>query len=61
VKTFRKHFAGKAVFAWKSVVRGRGGHRYVPCLIEYDRRVVLDWDWLGIDWYDHSPALRLAR
>ena len=60
VAFFRKHFKGKAVFAWKGVVRNRGGSLSVPCLYEVGDEVVLDWDWLGDDLYDDSPALRLT-
>lgn len=57
---FRKHFAGKAVFGWKSVVLDRRGFLNVPCLIEDDGQVVLHWYWLGRDGDDASPALRFA-
>ena len=57
---FRRHFASKAVFAWKSVVRRRRGFLNVPCLCEGGDEVVLDWDWLGDGWNDNYPALRFA-
>jgi len=57
---FRQHFAGKAVFAWKSVVGHRGGDLDVPCLYDDGREVVLGWYWLEDDWYGDYPALRLA-
>ena len=57
---FRKHFRGKAVFGWKSVVRNRIGNLRVPYLTEGDGEVVLGWHWLGRGWYDCNPALRFA-
>lgn len=60
VKTFRKHFAGKAVFAWKSVLRDRGGRLNVPCLFEGGQRVKLALLWLGSDWGGDGPAFRFA-
>lgn len=60
VDLFRRHFAGKAVFGWKSVVRNRGGYLNAPSLYEYGDEVVLYWDWLEYDWGDNSPALRFA-
>ncbi|PIR40163.1 MAG: hypothetical protein COV33_01205 [Candidatus Zambryskibacteria bacterium CG10_big_fil_rev_8_21_14_0_10_34_34] len=60
INFFRQHHKGKAIFGWKSVVRRRDGHLYVPCLCEDGGEVVLDWYWLGGDWYDSDPALRLA-
>lgn len=60
IAAFRKHFKGKAVFFWKSVVRHRLGNLYVPYLIEYGGQVGLRWLWLGDDWNDDSPALRFA-
>jgi hypothetical protein len=58
--TFRKYFAGKAVFAWGSVVRRRGGYLDVPYLFEDVGEVVLLWRWLGNRWRAYSPALRFA-
>lgn len=57
---FRKHFKGKAVFGWASVVRDRDGDLIVPCLYECGGRVVLDWLWTDHAWYDYRPALRFA-
>ena len=57
---FRKYFAGKAVFAWGSVVRDRDGHLYVPYLYERGGRVVLGWFWLDCDWRSSGPGLRHA-
>lgn len=57
---FRQHFAGKVVFAWKSVVQHRDGRLYVPYLCDGGRGVVLRWHWLEDDWDGRSPALRLA-
>ncbi|MCE9585274.1 hypothetical protein K8Q94_01465 [Candidatus Nomurabacteria bacterium] len=61
IETFRKLFAGKAVFAWKSVVLDRYGSLGVPCLVERDGEVVLRWRWLGDSWSSHDPALRFAK
>ena len=55
---FRKHFKGKAVFGWKSIVRNTGGDQYAPFLIEYAGKVVLIWFWLDLDWDSSNPALR---
>lgn len=58
---FRKYFAGKAVFGWKSVVQSHsGGLLYVPCLIGVGDRVVLDWSWLDSRFNSRSPGLRFA-
>jgi hypothetical protein len=57
---FRKYFAGKAVFGWRSVVRDRGGDLCVPSLIEYGGGVVLRWRWLGYYFDSTHPALRHA-
>lgn len=57
---FRKHFKGKAVFGWKSIVRDRSGRLRVPCLCGDGGGVILAWGWPGHDWDDDSPALRLA-
>ena len=60
IEVFRKFFAGKAVFLWKSVVQFRVGDLRVPCLVEHDVGVVVRWIWLGHDWYDVNPAARFA-
>lgn len=57
---FRKHFAGKAVFGWKSVVLYSNGNLYVPYLCENDDSVELHWDWLDNNFYSYCPALRHA-
>lgn len=41
---FRKHFFRKAVIAWKSVVRDRGGAYRVPFLIDGFGMTRIDWD-----------------
>ena len=61
IKFFRKHFQGRAVFGWKSVVRDESGDLDVPYLIGNDGEVVLDWSWLDFDWGSTSPALRFAN
>jgi|GEM_PF-1525723 len=60
VQTFREHFADKAVFAWKSVVRDRYGDLSVPYLYLGGDQVVLGWNWLVDVWNDSDPALRFA-
>ncbi len=60
IAVFRKFFAGKAVFLWRSVVRDRDGGLRVPCLLELDGGVVVYWHWLDIDWYGLNPAARFA-
>lgn len=55
---FRKHFAGKAVFAWKSVVRDHDGILNVPCLVESLDDVVIRWRWLVNDWDFSFSTLR---
>ncbi len=57
---FRKYLAGKAVFAWGSVVRDRNGNLSVPYLCEGGGSVVLCWYWLGCGWRSFSPGLRHA-
>ena len=57
---FRQHFADKAVFGWKSVVRLRDGSLSAPYLCYVGGKVVLHWFWLGYDWSGSGPALRLA-
>lgn len=60
IEVFRKFFAGKAVFLWKSVVQDRDGDLHVPYLLERVGVVVVNWDWLAHDWYDDNPAARFA-
>jgi hypothetical protein len=60
IKVFRQHFAGKAVFGWKSVVRDRNGYLCVPYLYEDGGQVKLYWNWLDFGWYERYPALRFA-
>jgi len=57
---FRKHFAGKAVFGWASVVRSRYGNLRVPYLFGPGDEVILDWHWLDRTWNGDYPALRHA-
>lgn len=60
LENFRKYFAGKAVFGWKSVVRHRDGDLVVPYLIEGGVQVKLNWNWLDNDFNENNPALRFA-
>lgn len=61
VAFFRKHFAGKAVFGWASVVRHRSGSLHVSYLYEDGYEVILDWIWLGNFWSSDYHALHHAR
>ena len=60
IEVFRKHFEGKAVFGWKSVVRSRLGSLHVPCLVEGGGQVLLSRNWLCNGWGGDNPALRFA-
>lgn len=60
IEVFRKFFAGKAVFLWKSVVQSRDGLLRVPYLFEDGGEVVVYWLWLGDAWLGHYPAARFA-
>ncbi len=55
---FRRHFRGKAVFGWKSIVLFEDGYLYVPFLIEDLGTVALYWYWLNGGWDAVGPALR---
>lgn len=57
---FREHFKGKAVFGWKSIVRGAGGSLSAPYLVEDGGGVALRWSWLDGGWGSSRPALRSA-
>ena len=57
---FRQHFAGKALFGWRSVVRRRNDNLLAPYLYESGDEVVLYWYWLNNDWNGLNPALRFA-
>lgn len=57
---FRKYFAGKAVFAWGSIVRAGNGNLRVPFLCEDGVEVVLSWYWTGYRWDSFNPGLRHA-
>ncbi len=60
IAVFRKFFAGKMMFLWKSVVQDRSGNLVVLYLMEYDDKVVVGWRWLFSDWDDDRPAARFA-
>lgn len=55
-----KGLEGKYVYGFGTIVEDRDGRLICPCLLVYDGRVVLGWDWLGYDWRGISPALRFA-
>jgi len=56
---FRKHFRGKAIFAWRSVVQYDNGGLYVPYLYVSSDKVVLDWNYVGNNFGSNDPAARL--
>jgi hypothetical protein len=58
VPHFRKHFKGRTLFGWKSVVRDDYLSLDVPCLVEDGGKVVLDWVWLDSGLVSTNPALR---
>src|SRR3989344_1792459 len=70
---FRKHFAGKAAFAWrsiavshdmadqKSVVLVQEASLHVPFLYEVYGGVRLNWLWLINCFHSVNPALRYQR
>jgi len=60
IAAFRRHWKGKAVFGWKSVVQYGFGDLNVPYLIENDDQMILNWNWLDNDWNANNPALRFA-
>ncbi len=57
---FRKHFGGKYVYGWESVVRSQGGSLNVPYVCGGGGWVGMFWSWLGGDWSDRNPAARFA-
>ncbi|OGF76479.1 hypothetical protein A2926_00740 [Candidatus Giovannonibacteria bacterium RIFCSPLOWO2_01_FULL_44_40] len=61
IAVFRKLYASKAVFGWKSVVRHRHGNLFVPCLCGRGDGVVLHWRWLDRGWGSDDPALRFGK
>lgn len=60
IEFFRQHFAGKAVFGWKSIVRNRDDRLNAPYLYEGGDKVVLRWHWIENVWRAYDPALRFA-
>ena len=63
IAVFRKLFAGKVVFGWKSVVQDRdvSGNLSVPYLYEDGDKVVLHWNWLDGGWRSNGPAVRFGK
>lgn len=57
---FRKYFAGKAVFGWKSVVLNVYVNLLVPYLVEHGGQVVLYWYWIDYNFNSYNPALQFA-
>ncbi len=60
IEFYRKHFSGKYLFGWKSVVRNDGRSLDCPYLDERGDEVVLYWRWLEDVWLGRDPAGRLA-
>lgn len=58
---FRKHFAGKIIFGWGSVILNRDDDLHVPYLCGFDDEVRLGWIWLVDGWLSDRPALRHAN
>jgi hypothetical protein len=50
---FLRYFKGKTVFGWRGVLR-----EDVPCLSEFDGRLMLGWCYIGSVWYVDGLALR---
>lgn len=57
---FRKHFKGKCVFGWKSVILDRHDILCSPCLYEEVGNVCFFWCWLINNRGSDNPALRFA-
>ena len=60
IAVFRKLFAGKEVFAWKSVVQSTWGHLSVPYLHELNGKLFLYWLPLHCYLDSNKPALRFS-
>ena len=58
---FRKHYSGKAVFGWRSVVQFLNGNFKIPYLIEREGEVLLFWSWLDFSWLSNFPALCFSK
>ena len=57
ITIFRRFFAGKAVFGWKSMVQNHNGTIFVPFLVEYNSSVVVRWRSVHNIWNVNGPAL----
>lgn len=60
IEMFRRHFAGKTVFGWKSVILSSIGNHNVPCLTTGNGKVALCWEWLARSRHGNAPALLFA-
>ena len=58
---FRKHFDGKKVFGWASIVKNLEGCFVIPFLFDDGGKVVLCWRQLSDFWDGSRPALRHAN
>lgn len=61
LEAFRRHWKGKAVFGWKSVLQSPNGNLDVPYLLGGDDQLVLRWRWLDNGWLAYNPALRFDK
>lgn len=61
IRFFRKHYSGKAVFGWRSVVQDRDGDLLVPSLVVLEGKVILLWRWLAYNFNSDRPALRFRK
>ena len=60
---FRKYFQGKIIYGWKGVVLNNFGHQFVPYIYDTggtEGTIILNWSWLGHDWRDRDPVVRLG-
>lgn len=60
ISFFRRHFAGKMVLGWKSVILNRDSLLGVPYLYEGCDDVEMDWISLDLDLHSGIPVLHLA-
>lgn len=57
---FRKHFRGKLIVGWRSVVQNSVGSLSAPCLYEGGGKVILGWDAVDGLFNSSDPAARFA-
>lgn len=54
---FRRHFQGKEVFGWKSVLKNDSDSLTVPYLLEKRGQVIMEWRWLIADFRGFTEPL----